>query len=285
MQIWWPCRQRDRGGAPAFPTKRENACMPEQDQPIRVREEREGAVALLTLDHPGRRNALSPPLKQQLEAALERVLADREVRAVVLTGAGGHFSAGGDLGAMDATDLAAGRARMEAMHRLVRLMVRSPKPLLAAVEGWCAGGSVGLMLCCDTIIAAAGARFVASFPKVGLVPDLGLMHSLPRRLGEGRARQMLLYAEPVAAPEALRIGLVDQMVADGGTVAAALARAARLCELAPLSLSYTRQRLWHGLEDVLDWERDTQAALFLSADHAEGRAAFFGKRDARFENR
>ncbi len=247
-----------------------------------VLEERRGAVALLTLNQPERRNALSPAMKGELEAALQRATGDASVRALVLTGAGGHFSGGGDLAAMDAAGLASGRARMEATHRLVRLLVRSPKPVVAAAEGWSAGGSIGLMLCCDTIVAAEGARFVASFPKVGLIPDLGLMHALPRRIGEGRARQMLLYAEPMAAAEALRAGLVDQVVADGATLEAAVARAEALSRLAPLSLAYVRQRLWDGLEVTLDWERDTQAAMFLSADHAEGRAAFLEKRAAVF---
>ena len=135
------------------------------------------------------------------------------------------------------------------------------------------------------MVAGAGARFVASFARVGLVPDLGLMHALPRRVGEGRARQMLLYAEPVTAPEALRIGLVDQLAGEGEALAAALVRAEALCALAPLSLAYTRQRLWEGVEATLDWERDTQAALFQTADHAEGRAAFLERRGARFVGR
>ena len=243
-----------------------------------VREARDGATAVITLDQPARRNALSPELKGQLDEALKRAVSDRAVRAVVLTGAGGHFSAGGDLAAMRAEGFAAGRRWMEETQSLVRLLVRSPRPVIAAAEGWCAGGSLGLLLCCDTVVAAEGARFVASFPKVGLVPDFGLMHSLPRRVGEGRARQILLYAEPVEAQEALRIGLVDQLAPEGGALEAALRRGHALEGLAPIPLALTRQALWKGIEEVLDWERDMQAALFQSADHREGRDAFLGKR-------
>ncbi len=250
-----------------------------------VREERRGAVAILTLDDAARRNVLSPPLKVALEAALGRALADPAVRAVVLTGAGGHFSGGGDLDSMRNLDLMVGRTRMEATHRLVRMLAASPRPVVAAVEGWCAGGSLGLMLCCDTVVAGEGARFLASFPKVGLAPDLGLTHSLPRRVGEGRARQMLLYAEPVSAPEALAMGLVDALAPTGGALEAAVLRAERLCEMAPLTLAHTRQRLWRGLEEALGWEADVQPALFLSEDHAEGKTAFFEKRAPRFVGR
>lgn len=250
-----------------------------------VRREADGDVTVITLDYQARRNALSPALKAQLYGALEAVEADPACRAVVLTGAGGQFCAGGDLDSMRLDGLADGRARMAANHALLRLLARSSKPLVAAVEGWCAGGGIGLALCCDTLVAAEGARFVASFPKVGLVPDFGLLHTLPLRVGMGRARQMMLYAEPVDTARAERIGLVDQVVPDGTALEAALARARAFRTLAPLSTALTRQYLSQGLDAALDWEREVQAGLFLSADHAEGKAAFFEKRKPQFEGR
>lgn len=250
-----------------------------------VRRKADGAVAVVTLDYQARRNALSPALKAQLALALEAVEADPACRAVVLTGAGGQFCAGGDLDSMRVGNLADGRARMAANHALLRLLARSSKPLVAAVEGWCAGGGIGLALCCDTIVAAEGARFVASFPKVGLVPDFGLLHTLPLRVGAGAARQMMLYADPVDAVRAERIGLVDQVVPDGTALDAALARALSFQALAPLSTALTRQYLSQGLDAALDWEREVQSGLFLTADHAEGKAAFFEKRKPRFEGR
>jgi enoyl-CoA hydratase/carnithine racemase len=241
-------------------------------------EARDGATAVLTLNNPARRNALSLALREALVAALERLESDPAVRAIVLTGAGGNFSSGGDISGMDVSDLAGGRERFRLTHRLVRLMVKGSKPLVAAVEGWAAGAGVGLALCCDTIVAAAEARFVLSFGKVGLIPDSGSLHTLPLRVGQGRARQMMLYGEAVGAAAALEMGLVDQMVPPGTALAVAIDRARLFAGTAPLPAGLTKQYLANGLDAALDWERDMQSSLFLTADHAEGKAAFLAKR-------
>ena len=225
------------------------------------------------------------PMRLAMVAALERIEADPTIRAIVLTGAGGVFSSGGDLAGMDSASLTAGRERFRPTHHLVRLLVKGSKPIIAAIDGWCVGGSVGLALCCDTLIAAADAKFMLPFGKVGLVPDLGLLHTLPRRIGEGRARQMMLYGETLDAAAAEKIGLVDHVVPTGQALTAALDRAQRFASLAPLTIAFTRAYLADGLDAALDWERNTQSALFLSADHAEGRNAFLEKRPAKFEGR
>ena len=241
-------------------------------------ETREGATAVLTLDHPARRNALAMAMRQRLVDALEAIEADRDVRAVVIAGAGGTFCAGGDISGMDATDLAAGRERFRLTHRLVRLLIKGRTPVVAAVEGWCVGAGLSLALCCDTIVAAADARFMAGFGKVALVADLGLLHTLPARVGQGRARQVVLYGETMDAAAAERIGLIDHIVPPGTALEAGLARAALFHDAAPLPLALTRQYLAAGLDAALDWERETQSALFQTADHAEGKAAFLAKR-------
>ncbi len=239
---------------------------------------RDGAVAILTLDYPARRNALAMPMRQALVDALETIEADRQLRAIVLTGAGGTFCAGGDISGMDAADLAAGRERFRVTHRLVRLLVKGSKPVVAAVEGWCVGAGLSLAMCCDTVVAAADARFAAGFGKVGLVADLGLLHTLPARIGQGRARQVFLYSETIGAEQAERIGLADHLTLPGAALDMALARARHFTDTAPLPVALTRQYLAHGLDAALDWERDTQSALFQTADHAEGKAAFLSKR-------
>jgi 2-(1,2-epoxy-1,2-dihydrophenyl)acetyl-CoA isomerase len=254
-------------------------------EPTMLREERDGAVAVLTMDYPARRNALGTPMRREFSAALERIEADRGVRAIVITGAGGVFSSGGDIAGMDSADLAAGRERFRLTHHLVRLLAKGSKPAIAAVEGWCAGAGVGLALCCDTVIAGDGAKFMLPFGRVGLVPDFGLLHTLPLRVGAGPARQMMLYGEPVDAARAERIGLADHVVPAGTALAAAIERARLVDGMAPLSIAFTRHHLAEGLDATLDWERDIQSALFLTADHAEGRAAFLGKRAPVFEGR
>ncbi len=250
-----------------------------------LRQERLGATALLVLDVPARRNALAMALREELVAAMEVLEADASVRAIVLTGAGGNFSAGADVTGMNVADIAGGRERFRISHRLVRLLIESSKPIVAAVEGWAVGAGLALALCCDTIVAAEDARFMAAFGKVGLVADFGLLHTLPRRIGEGRARQMLLHGAPVDAVRAETIGLVDRVVAKGGAQAEALVLAGSLAASAPLPIAMTKSFLSQGLAEALEWERTVQSMLFLSADHAEGKAAFLEKRAAVFVGR
>ena len=246
-------------------------------------EARDGATAILTLNYPERRNALAMPMRQCLVNALEAIEADRSLRAIVITGAEGTFCAGGDISGMDVADLAVGRERFRLTHRLVRLLVKGSKPVIAAVEGWCVGAGLSVAMCCDTVAAAEDARFAAGFGKVGLVADLGLLHTLPARIGQGRARQVLLYGEPVDAERAAAMGMVDHVVPAGAALQAALARAALFHATAPLPVAMTRQYLAAGLDAALDWERNTQSALFLTADHAEGREAFLAKRAPTFK--
>ncbi|HEY0206289.1 MAG TPA: enoyl-CoA hydratase/isomerase family protein, partial [Acetobacteraceae bacterium] len=237
-------------------------------------EHRDGLTAVLTLDYPERRNALAIPMRRALVEALERIEADPALRAIVITGAGGTFCAGGDISGMDVADLAAGRERFRLTHQLVRLLVKGSKPIVAAVEGWCVGAGLSLAMCCDTVMAAQDARFAAGFGKIGLIADLGLLHTLPARIGQGRARQVFLYGDPMNANRAEQIGLVDELVEPGNALDAATARARRLAEAAPLPVALTRQWLAAGLDAALDWEREAQSSLFLTADHAEGKAAF-----------
>ncbi len=245
-------------------------------------ESRDGATAILTLNQPARRNALAMPMRVAIVAAMERIEGDAAIRAVVITGAEGNFSAGGDISGMDVTEYANGRERFRTTHQMVRLFIKSSKPIIAAVEGYAVGAGLSVALCCDTVVAAADAQFAAGFGRVGLVADLGLLHTLPLRVGQGRARQILLYGERTGAEEALRIGLIDHMVPPGTALEAALARARLFHGMAPLPIAMTKQYLAAGLDAALDWERDMQSALFLTPDHAEGKAAFMGKRPPRF---
>lgn len=252
----------------------------------RLGEARDGAVLVLTLDFPARRNALALPLRAALEEALERAHAPGSgVRAVVLAGAGGTFCSGGDVAGMEVASLLDGRERMRRTHRLVRLLAAGGLPVVAAVEGWCAGAGMALACACDTVVAAADARFLAGFHRIGLMADMGLAHFLPARVGLGRARRILLYHEPVGAAEAERIGLVDFLAPPGQALAAALERARLLAAEAPGPLRLTKQILAAGLDEALAREQHFQAALFQTADFREGRAAFLGKRKPSFEGR
>lgn len=258
--------------------------MSETAERMRVVEERDGAVLVLTLDYPARRNALAMPLRAALEDALERAHAPESgVRAVVVTGSEGTFCSGGDISRMEVATAMEGRERMRRTHRLVRLMAKGGLPIVAAVEGWCAGAGMALACACDTIVAAEDARFVAGFHKIGLMADMGLAHFLPARVGMGRARRLLLYHEPLTAPEAERIGLVDFVAPKGYALAAALEKARFLAEEAPAPIRLTKQILAAGLDESLEQEQTFQGLLFTTEDHKEGRAAFFARRKPVFK--
>jgi enoyl-CoA hydratase/carnithine racemase len=243
-----------------------------------LREERRGATVVLTLDYPERRNALAVPMRERFVEALERLEGDTGVRAIVVTGGGGTFSAGGDISGMNVSAFGAGRERFRTTHRMVRLMIEGSKPIIAAVEGWAVGAGLGLALCCDTVVSGETAKFMTGFGKIGLIADFGLLHTLPRRVGEGRARQILLYGEQIDAATAERIGLIDHVVPAGGALAAAMEQAAKFDTAAPLPIAMTKSFLAKGLAESLDWERNIQSTLFLTEDHVEGRDAFLAKR-------
>ncbi|MGI4800115.1 MAG: enoyl-CoA hydratase/isomerase family protein [Janthinobacterium lividum] len=246
---------------------------------------RDGATVILTLDYPARRNALAMPMRQGLIDAFETMESDGTIKAVVLTGAGGMFCAGGDISGMDSNDLLAGRERFRITHRLVRLLIKSRLPVIAAIEGHAVGAGLSLALCCDTIVAATDAKLAAGFGRVGLIADLGLLHTLPARIGQGRARQVFLYGETITGDAAERIGLVDHITPKGEALAVALDRARTFAKAAPIPIALTKQYLAAGLDAALDWEREVQSSLFQTADHAEGRAAFLEKRAPSFNGR
>jgi 2-(1,2-epoxy-1,2-dihydrophenyl)acetyl-CoA isomerase len=248
-------------------------------------ESRDGAVAIFTFNEPAKRNALTHALRIGLADAVDRAEKNPEIRAVILTGGPQTFCSGGDLSSMESEGLSAARERFLLLHGIVRAIVKSSKPYLAAVEGWAAGAGFSVALCCDTIVAGSGARFIAAFPKVGLVGDAGLLHTLPARVGFGRARQILLQARPVDAETALGVGMIDEIAPEGKAIDKALQRAREFDGLAPLSTALTKEYLARGIDDVLDWERSNQASLFMTADHAEGKAAFREKRLPRFLGR
>jgi enoyl-CoA hydratase/carnithine racemase len=249
----------------------------------RIVAEREGGVLVLTLDQPARRNALAMPLRVQMIEALRAAQGDKATRAIVVTGAGGHFCSGGDISGMDVTSAMDGRERMRLSHELIRLMVLGSVPVVAAIEGYCVGAGLSLACASDTVIAAEDARLGAGFGKIGLMADLGLPHTLPLRVGQGKARQIFLYHEQMTAAEAERIGLVDHVVPKGQALPVAMEKARFLAEQAPAPMALTKQMLGEGLDRALEQERHFQSTLFLTKDFAEGRAAFLGKRTPAFK--
>jgi 2-(1,2-epoxy-1,2-dihydrophenyl)acetyl-CoA isomerase len=248
-------------------------------------ESRSDAVVTVQMNDPERRNAISIPMRLALLDTFRRLEADASVRAIVLTGGTKLFCVGGDIHAMDGQTIGSALERMRIVHDLIRLMAYSSKPLIAAVEGWAVGGGLAFALLCDTIVAGDGARFKAGFGEIGMLGDAGILHTLPARVGAGRAKQILFYNEVFDCAQALEWGAVDKVVANGAAVDEAARMAGVLAQKAPLPLGLTKSILAAGLESVLAREREVQAMLFSSHDHQEGKAAFLEKRAAVFQGR
>jgi len=242
-------------------------------------------VARITLTWPERLNALSAEMREALIDATEELLTDPDVRAIVITGSEGNFCAGGDISTMKDLDAEGGRSRMQAGHRLVRLLAYADKPLIAAVEGYAMGGGVGLALLCDSIVAGTSARVGFPFFRVGLVPDYGITFTLPRRVGAGRARRILLNAETLTADEALSTGVVEEVVPDGEVQSRAVDLAAEMARHPVAAVALTKGLLNGApgeLETVLEKEALSQGVCMSTDDHKEGTTAFREKREPNF---
>ena len=243
-----------------------------------------GPVRVLTIDRPARRNALDLDDRLELLDALKA--ADREARAIVLTGAGTVFCAGGDIRSMS-QDREIARRRLEVVNAVARQMVTGERPIVAAVEGGAFGLGLALAAACDVVVASRSATFSTSFAKIGLAPDTGLSYTLPLRVGRGRTRELLLTARTFDAAEAERIGLVETLVDDGAALEAAIATATALAESSAPMIAGVRHLLAQpdqSLEGLLAAEADTQVDLLGGPQFAEGRAAFLERRRPDFRN-
>ena len=251
------------------------------DKPVLTIDRPEEGIARIGLNRPEKRNALDPELRLALIAGIESVLEDSSVRAVILAGNGGHFCAGGDIASMEGLDAAAGRARMKSNHRMVRLIAEAEKPVLAAVEGYAVGAGAGIALLADTVVIAETGAIGFPFFRVGLIPDYAILHTLPRRVGAARARQILLYARMMRGADAVEAGLADELAPEGGAEAVALERARELAAMPALAFALAKRQIGLApvsLEAALEMEALGQASNFTTADFAEGRAAFREKR-------
>lgn len=251
----------------------------------------EHGVRVLTLNRPDRLNALNGDILAALNEAFDRLAAEDDVRAVLLTGAGRGFCAGADL--MQITDSAAPRDLGIVIdtyyNPLVRKMRALPKPIICAVNGVAAGAGMNLALAGDIIIANRSANFTQAFVRIGLLPDAGGTYFLPRLVGEARARAMAMLGETLTAAQAEQIGLVWKLFDDEVFAAEALNLAANLAAKPPLALAAMKQALnaaaGNGLAAQLDLERDLQRELGVTDDFEEGVRAFLEKRPAVFKGK
>jgi enoyl-CoA hydratase/carnithine racemase len=262
-----------------------------------IRRDRDGPVAILTFDDPERRNAMTEAMGLALREAVAELGRDAGVRAVVLTGAGSAFSAGGDL-AMIEEKSRAGRARPDAAQRAAHrdfmrrfyglfLSVRElPCPSVAALNGAAVGAGLCVALACDLRVAARDARLSLNFVRLGIHPGMGATWTLPRLVGTARAAELLLTGRPVDGEEAERIGLVNRAVARDEVLPEALALARSVAAGAARSVRGAREALARSprstLEEQLDFEAAQQALDYEGTDLAEGLAAARERRDPHF---
>ncbi|WCR10516.1 2-(1,2-epoxy-1,2-dihydrophenyl)acetyl-CoA isomerase [Paracoccus stylophorae] len=250
----------------------------------------ESGVLKLTLNRPDKLNSFNEEMHQALRAQLDRAHQDDEVRALLLTGAGRGFCAGQDLGDRDPRkstekpDL--GRTLDSYYNPAIRLLRTLKKPVICAVNGVAAGAGANIAFACDIVIAARSARFIQAFSRIGLVPDAGGSWSLPRLIGEARAKALALTAEPLDAQTAADWGLIWKTVEDEQLMPQATELAEKLAAGPTLGLGLTKQLIQEAatsdLDSHLDRERDCQRQAGRSDDYAEGVTAFLEKRPAQF---
>ncbi len=247
-------------------------------------------VGVITLNRPETLNAFSDTMRRELPERLQQLQADPAARAIVITGAGRAFCAGGDVRSMaelqDHNDTAVIRHRVALGAHIVRLIRVIPKPVIAAVNGAAAGAGMNLALACDFRYASERARFVESFIRIGLVPDWGGHFLLTQLIGTARAMEVLMTGDVIDAQEAFRLGIVNRVLPNETFRDDVLTLARRLAE-GPRAAIAAVKRGVHlaatgGLDDVLAWENETQATLFLSPDAREGMRAFLERRKPGF---
>jgi 2-(1,2-epoxy-1,2-dihydrophenyl)acetyl-CoA isomerase len=253
--------------------------------------ERNGAVAVVTLNRPDRLNAFNVDMTTRLAAAFAAADGDRDCRVVLVTGAGRGFCAGQDLS--ERATAPGGGARVDVglsietrFNPLIRRMRALRKPIVVAVNGVAAGAGANFALAGDIVLAARSASFIQSFVKIGLMPDCGGTWFLPHHLGSARAMALALTAEPLPAETAAQWGLIWKVVDDAELIGQATALAERLATQSAPALAAIKQAVngaaLRTLDEALDHERDAQRELGYGDDFAEGVAAFLEKRPPKF---
>lgn len=248
-------------------------------------------VATLTMNNPAARNALTAEMKAAFDQAAQRLQNDADIRAVVLAGAGGCFCAGGDLrGMLEARPTAtveSWRARMASLHPWVRTLIELEKPIVAAVDGAAYGAGFSIALMADFVLASPRARFCMSFARVGLVPDCAAMYTLPRVVGVQRAKELMLSAREVGPEEALRLGLVLELLPSEQLMPRAQAMARSFTGASALATGLIKREVGGALQadlrTALTHEADHQALCFQSHYHQQAVQRFLDKQPAQFQ--
>jgi enoyl-CoA hydratase len=252
--------------------------------------ERDGAVAVVTINRPKVLNALNSQTIDELRRAILELKADNDVRAVVLTGAGEKsFVAGADINELAVRTPVTGREHALTGQHVFDLIENMGKPVIAAINGFALGGGCELAMACTLRIAADKARLGQPEVALGLIPGYAGTQRLPRLVGKGKAMEMILTGAPIAAEEAQRIGLVNRVVPAANLMTEAKALAAQLANSAPIAMRYIINAVNKGVEMPFAEACQYEATLFglvaSTEDMREGTRAFLEKRKAAFQGR
>jgi len=255
-----------------------------------LRVDREGGVAVLTIDRPKSLNALDSATLDELESAFTALDRDPSVGAIVVTGAGEKaFVAGADIRDMLAMGPVEARAHAERGQRVVGLLARTPKPVIAAINGYALGGGLELALACDIRLASENAVLGLPETSLAVIPGFGGTQRLARAVGPARAKELILTARKVPAAEAERIGLVNRVVSQGTLLEEAKRLAREILAQGPVAVRLAKEVVDRGIEvDLgtgLALEREAFALCFATSDQKEGMRAFVEKRKPAFTGR
>ena len=243
-------------------------------------------IATVTINRPDKLNALNDATIAEIGAAVDAAIADQAVGGVILTGAGRAFVAGADIAVLAAQGPVDARARAREGQAVFRRLEMSPKPVIAAINGFALGGGCELAMACHVRIASETAQFGQPEVKLGITPGFGGTQRLPRLVGRGRALQLLLTGERINAQEALRIGLVNAVVPAADLMTTATAMMTQMLANAPLAIALCIEAVDRGLDIGIDegcaLEANHFGLLAATADMREGMSAFLAKRPAHF---
>ncbi|GAA4374459.1 enoyl-CoA hydratase/isomerase family protein [Agromyces bauzanensis] len=267
--------------------------MTDVEEPGIVVEQLGNGVATVHFNRPSKLNALSSAVLAELVGAFRQLGQDPEVRSVVLSGRGRAFSSGGDLIELHPLLSQAGvngaRLYMRSFHEAINAIRSIPVPVVAAVNGACAGAGISVALACDLVVAAQDAVFHPSFTRAGLIPDLGALHLWTRVVGPHRAKEMAFFAEPISASDALTLGLVNHVVDEGAALEHGVGFARRLADGPTAAYQMIKEIInttdQASLDSVFHLESYAQSAAFLTGEVDEGVSAFRERRAPNFGNK
>lgn len=255
----------------------------------KVKIDKRDNVYILTINRPEALNALNEEVLTDLNEAIDIVIGDETVRAVIITGEGRAFVAGADIGAQAVLDIEGGRKWGQNGSALFRKIEKMDIPVIAAVNGFALGGGCELALACDLITASTKAKFGQPEVGLGIIPGFSGTQRLPRRIGIAKAKELIYTGRMIKAEEAEKIGLVNQVSEPETLISDALALAAEITKNAPLAVKYAKAAVSRGMEVDIDngiaVENELFAMCFGSEDQKEGMHAFLEKRQADFKNR